>query len=74
MGLPNLDTGGSEAKIPPASTGDTGSIPGQEISPGEGNGYPLKYSCQGNALDRGTWWAPGVLSMGLQKSQTWFSD
>ena len=23
--------------------------------PGEGNGNPLKYSCLGNAMDRGAW-------------------
>ena len=26
-------------------------------SPGEGNGYPLRYSCLGNSMDRGAWWA-----------------
>ena len=26
-------------------------------SPGEGNGYPLQYSCLENPLDRGAWWA-----------------
>ena len=28
--------------------GDPGSIPGLERSPGEGNGYPLQYSCLEN--------------------------
>jgi len=23
--------------------------------PGEGNGYPLQYSCLGNPMDRGAW-------------------
>ena len=23
----------------------------------EGNGIPLQYSCLGNAMDRGVWWA-----------------
>ena len=32
--------------------GDIGSIPGSGRSSGEGNGYPLQYSC----LDRGAWW------------------
>ena len=41
----------------PASAGDTGSIPGLGTSPGEGNGNPLKYSCLGNSMDRGAWWA-----------------
>ena len=27
------------------NSGDAGSIPGSGISPGEGNGKPLKYSC-----------------------------
>ena len=26
-------------------------------SPGEGNGYPLQYSCLENPMDRGAWWA-----------------
>ena len=37
--------------------GDLGSIPGSGRSPGEGNGYPLQYSCLGNPMDGGTWWA-----------------
>ena len=47
-------------KNPPASagyTGDAGSIPGSGRSPGEGNGNPLQYSCLGNSMDRGAWWA-----------------
>ena len=40
-----------------ANTGDLGSIPGLGRSHGEGNGNPLKYSCLGNPMDRGTWWA-----------------
>ena len=44
----------------PASTGDVrdeGSIPGSGTSPGGGHGYPLKYSCLENPMDRGDWWA-----------------
>ena len=26
-------------------------------SPGEGNGYPLHYSCLEKSMDRGAWWA-----------------
>ena len=47
-------------KNPPASAGDaggTGSIPGSGRSPGEGNGNPFQYSCLGNPMDRGAWWA-----------------
>ena len=32
-------------------------IPGLGGSPGEGHGNPLQYSCLGNPLDRGAWWA-----------------
>ena len=28
-----------------------------EKIPGEGNGYPLQYSCLENSMDRGAWWA-----------------
>ena len=37
------------------NTGDPGSIPRSGRSPGEGNGNPLKYSCQENFMDRGAW-------------------
>ena len=37
--------------------GDLGSIPGLGRSPGEENGYPLQYSCLGDLMDRGAWWA-----------------
>jgi len=33
-----------------------GSIPGSGISPGEGNGNPLQYSCLGNPVERGALW------------------
>ena len=36
---------------------DAGWIPGSGRSPGEGNGYPLQYSCLQNPMDRGAWWA-----------------
>ena len=36
---------------------DVGLIPGLGRSPGEGNGNPLQYSCLGNPMDRGVWWA-----------------
>ena len=25
--------------------------------PGEGSGYPFQYSCLGNSMNRGAWWA-----------------
>ena len=44
-------------KYPPANAGDTGLIPRSGRSLGEGNGNPLQYSCLGNPMDRGAWWA-----------------
>ena len=49
--------GGSVVKNLPANAGEAGLIPGQGRSPGEGNGNPLQYSCLGNPMDRGAWWA-----------------
>ena len=43
-------------KNPLARAGDAGSIPGLQISPGEGNGNPLQYSCLENPMDGGAWW------------------
>ena len=39
----------------PANAGDLGLITGLGRSPGEGNDYPLQYSCRGNPIDRGAW-------------------
>ena len=44
-------------KNPPVNAGDAGSIPGSERSPGIGSGNPLQYSCLGNSMGRGAWWA-----------------
>ena len=51
--------------------GDMGSIPGLGQSPTEGNGNPLQYSCLGNPMDRGAWWA---IVHGVTKSQTQLSN
>ena len=67
MGFP----GGASGKEPACNTGYPGSIPGLERSPGEGNGYPLQYSCLENSMDRGAWWAT---VHGVTKSQTRLSD
>ena len=63
--------GGSVVKIMPANAGDAGAIPGLGRSPGEGNSNPLQYSCLGNPMDRGAWWAT---VHGIAKSWTWLSD
>ena len=36
----------------------SGAIPGSGRSPGGGQGNPLQYSCLGNPMDEGAWWAP----------------
>ena len=50
---------------PPANAGDEDSL-----SPGEGNGNPLQYSCLGNSMDRGAWRATvhGVTKSEMQLS------
>ena len=42
---------GSAGKESPANTGNLGSIPGLERSPGEGKGYRLQYSGLENSMD-----------------------
>ena len=42
-------------KTPSANAGDMSSIPRSGISPGEGKGNPLQYSCLGIPMDRGAW-------------------
>ena len=44
----------SDGKESACNTGDPGLIPGSGKFPGEGNGYPLQYSCLDNSMDRGT--------------------
>ena len=48
---------GSVGKELACNAGDPGYISGSGRSPGEGNGNPLQYSCLGNSMDRGSWWA-----------------
>ena len=47
--------GGSDGKESACEVGDLVLIPGLGRSPGEGNGYPLQYSCLENHKDRGAW-------------------
>ena len=51
MGFP----GGADDKESAFNAGDPGSIPGKGRSPGEGNGYPLQYSCLETSMNRGAW-------------------
>ena len=59
--------GGSDRKEAACNAGDPGSIPGSGRSPGEGNGYPLQYSCLENPMDRGAW---RVTVHGVAESRT----
>ena len=61
--------GGSDGKESACNAGDLGLIPGLRISPGEGNGNPLQYSCLENSMDRGAWWAT-VQARGVAKCRT----
>ena len=45
--------GGSDGKESTCNSGDPGLIPRLGRSPGEGNDYPLQYSCLKNSMDRG---------------------
>ena len=49
--------GSSDSKDSACNAGDPGSIPGSGRFPGEGNGYPLQYSCLKNPTDREAWQA-----------------
>ena len=51
MGFPSS----TEGKASACNAGDLGSIPGLGRSPGEGNGYPLQYSCLRNPMGREAW-------------------
>ena len=53
--------GGSDGRESAYNAGDLGSIPGLGRFPGEGNGYPLHYSCLENSTEK-----PGRL-----KSMQW---
>ena len=63
--------GGLDGKESACNAQDPGSIPGLGISPGEGNGNPLQYSCLENPMDRGAWQATVHR---VTKSQTWLNN
>ena len=46
---------GSDGKEFACNVGDPGLIPRVRKIPGEGNGYPLQYSCLENSMDTGAW-------------------
>ena len=70
MWMDPIFRGGSSGKESACNVGDTGFIPGSGRSPGEGNSYPLQYSCLENPMDRGAWW---VTAHGVAKSWKWLT-
>ena len=64
-------SGSSDGKDSACSVGDLGSIPGLGRPPGGGPGNLLQYSCLGNPMDRGAWWAT---VHGVAKNRTQLSD
>ena len=52
---------GKESACNAGDSGDAGSIPELERSPGEGNGNPLQYSCLENPMLRGAWLINSIL-------------
>ena len=60
--------GGSDGKASAYNARDPGSIPGSGISPGEGNGNPLQYTCLENPMNGGTWL--GYSPWGCKESDT----
>ena len=57
MGLPRWLSGKKHSPANAGITGDMGSIPGLDRSPGGGNGNPLQHSCLENPMDKEAWWA-----------------
>ena len=51
---------GLAGKESACNAGDLGSIPGLEISPGKGKGYPLQYTGLENSMDYIVLWFSGV--------------
>ena len=66
MGYP----GGLSGKESTCNAGDPGSISELGRSPGDWNGNPFQYSCLGNLMDRGAWWATVCE---VTRSRTWLS-
>ena len=59
-------SGCSDGKESACNAGDPSLIPGSGRSPGEGNGFPLQYSCLENSMD--------YTVRGVTKSQTQLRD
>ena len=49
--------GGLDGEESACNAGDPVLVLGLGRCPGEGNDYPLQYSCLENSMARGAWWA-----------------
>ena len=70
LGFPGMSDGKESA----CNAGDTSLIPGSGRSSGEGNNYPLQYSCLENSVNRGAWWATihGIMRSQIRlRYRTW---
>ena len=70
----NLHCGINRKENLPANAGDardSSLIPGLGRSSGVGNGNPLQYSCLGNSVNRGAWWAA---VHGVTKRYNWVTE
>ena len=63
--------GGLDRKGSACNARNLGLIPESQRFPGEGNGYPLQYSCLENPMDRGGWRAT---IHRVTKNQTWLKE
>ena len=59
----------SAGKESACNAGDPGLIPGLGRSSGEGNSYPLQYSCLENSMDRGDFQATVLLVSELEMTE-----
>ena len=68
--------GRSVVNSPPSCAADEGSVPGSGRFPGEGNGYPLQYSCLENPKDKRPWRATvhGATESGTRLSMCTFTE
>ena len=64
FGMMSSMNGGSDSKESARNAEDQGLIPGLERYSGEGNGYPLQYSCLENSMNKEL---GGLQSMGSQR-------
>ena len=63
----------SNGKESACNAGDPGLSHGWGRSPGEGNGYPLQYSCLEDSMDKGAWQAISPWGCRGQDTSEWLT-